>query len=424
MQVNVQRLSPVLVEFDVEVAVDRVKSEIDKAYTSVAKTAKVSGFRPGRAPRKVLAHLYGPRIFADVAQRLVDETYPQAISDNQLQPVNEPAIEPHKLEEDKPFLYKARVEVLPLIESVSYDGLEATRPKVEVSPEQITERLDALRKSHSTLEPPKSARPAQKGDMATIDFTLSAGGVNIDDAGATDFQAELGAGTLIPEIENALIGKSIGEQGEATVQMPDSHPHPKLAGKSAVFALTLKDLKERVLPEADDEFAKDVGDFETLEALKKDISGTLEKHSKEESDNKVAEALVLALVKANPVPLPPSLVERQMRVTEQEILQRARSQGQKATGVGDELRGQIQQDSEVKVRAGLLMAEIAKKEGIQIGDAELEEGLKELAEQTGKNVAKLRVEYRDQRKREMLIGMILENKVLDIIEAKAKITEG
>jgi trigger factor len=112
-----------------------------------------------------------------------------------------------------------------------------------------------------------------------------------------------------------------------------------------------------------------------------------------------------------------------MRITEQEILQRARSQGQTVTGVGDELRAQIQADSEVKVRAGLLMAEIAKKEGIQIGNEQIEEGLKELAEQTGKNVAKLRAEYRDQKKREMLIGMILENKVLDIIEAKAKIEE-
>jgi len=423
MQVNVQRLSPVLVEFDVEIAVDRVKSEVEKAYTSVAKTARVSGFRPGRAPRKVLAHLYGPRIAADVAQRLVDETYPQAISEQKLQPVTDPAIEPRRLEEGKAFGYKARVEVLPLIESVKYDGLEATRAKVEVSPEQITERLDQLRRSHSTLEPPKVARPSQKGDVATIDFTLSVEGKLIDDAGATDFQAELGGGQLIPEIEQALLGKSIGDQAEAKVDLPAQHPHPKLAGKSAVFALTLKDLKERVLPEADDEFAKDVGDFETLEALKKDISGTLEKQSKEESDNKLAEQLVIELVKANPVPLPPSLVERQMRVTEQEILQRARSQGQKATGVGDELRGQIQQDSEVKVRAGLLMAEIAKAEGIKIGDAELEEGLKELAEQTGKNVAKLRVEYRDQKKREMLIGMILENKVLDIIEAKAKISE-
>ncbi len=424
MQVNVQRLSPVLVEFDVEIAADRVKSEVEKAYTSVAKTARVSGFRPGRAPRKVLAHLYGPRIAQDVAQRLVDESYPKAVSEQNLQPVTDPAIEPRKLEEDKPFGYKARVEVLPQIETVSYDGLEAKRPKIEVSTEQIDERLEQLRRSHSTLEPLKTPRAAQKGDAATIDFTLLVDGDKIEDAGANDFQAELGGGTLLPEIENALLGKSVGEQAEAKVEMPAQHPHPKLAGKTAVFALTLKDLKERVLPEADDEFAKDVGDFENLEALKKDISGTLEKHSKEESDNKVAEQLVLELVKANPVPLPPSLVERQMRVTEQEILQRARSQGQKATGVGDELRSQIQQDSEVKVRAGLLMAEIAKKEGIQIGDAELEEGLKELAEQTGKNVAKLRVEYRDQRKREMLIGMILENKVLDIIEAKAKITEG
>jgi len=423
MQVNVQRLSPVLVEFDVEIAVDRVKSEVEKAYTSVAKTARVSGFRPGRAPRKVLAHLYGPRIAADVAQRLVDETYPQAISEQKLQPVTDPAIEPRRLEEGKAFGYKARVEVLPIIESVKYDGLEATRAKVEVSPEQVNERLEQLRRSHATLEPPKAPRPSQKGDVVTIDFTLSVNGSLIDDAGATDFQAELGGGQLIPEIETALLGKSIGDQAEATVEMPPQHPHPKLAGKSAVFALTLKDLKERVLPEADDEFAKDVGEFDTLDALKKDISGTLEKQSKEESDNKLAEQLVIELVKANPVPVPPSLVERQMRVTEQEILQRARSQGQKATGVGDELRGQIQQDSEVKVRAGLLMAEIAKAEGIQIGDAELEEGLKELAEQTGKNVAKLRVEYRDQKKREMLIGMILENKVLDIIEAKAKISE-
>jgi trigger factor len=116
-------------------------------------------------------------------------------------------------------------------------------------------------------------------------------------------------------------------------------------------------------------------------------------------------------------------VERQLRVTEQEIVARARSQGNQVTGVGDELRAKLVEDSEIKVRAGLLMAEIAKREGIKIGDKEIEEGLQELATQTGKNVAKLRAEYRDAKKREMLIGMILENKVLDIIEAKAKIED-
>jgi trigger factor len=178
-----------------------------------------------------------------------------------------------------------------------------------------------------------------------------------------------------------------------------------------------------VLPELDDEFAKDLGEYETLDALKAELRQSLEKSAKEQVENSVAEQLVLELVRANDVPVPPTLVERQMRITEQEIVARARNQGNQVTGVGDELRGKIRADSEVKVRAGLLMAEIAKKEGIKIGDAEIEEGLKELAEQTGKNVAKLRAEYREARKREMLIGMILENKVLDIIEAKAKIED-
>ena len=141
------------------------------------------------------------------------------------------------------------------------------------------------------------------------------------------------------------------------------------------------------------------------------------------SGQELAERLVKALVEANPVPLPPSLVEQQMRLSEREIVMRAQMQGQRVNGVGQQLRDQIKEDSEMKVRACLVMAEIAKKEGIQIGNEQIEEGLKELAQQTGKNVAKLRAEYSEARKREMLIGMILENKVLDLIEAKANIVD-
>jgi trigger factor len=424
MQVNVQRLSPVLVEFDVEVGVGKVTTELEKAYTQVARTARVRGFRPGKAPRKVLSHLYGARIAADVAQKLVDETFPQAVTDQKLQPVTSPAVEAKQgVEENKPFSYKARVEVLPEITGVSYEGLGAKRAKVDVSEESITKELDAVRRAHSTLEPPKTARPSANGDTVSIDFVVSVDGETIEDAGASDFQVELGGGTLLPQIEEAVLGKGTGDTATAEVPMPAQHPHPKLKGKTATFAITVKDIKERVLPAADDEFAKDVGEFETLQALKDDIKKKLEAQAKEQSDNQLAEQLVLELVKANPVPVPPSLVERQMRITEQEILNRARSQGQRVTGLGDELRGKLVEDSEIKVRAGLLMAEIAKKEGIQIGNEEIENGLKELAEQTGQNLAKLRVQYKDQQKREMLIGMILENKVLDIIEAKAKIEE-
>jgi trigger factor len=347
MQVNVQRLSPVLVEFDVEVGVAQVTTELEKAYSQVARTAKVRGFRPGKAPRKVLSHLYGARIAADVAQKLVDETFPQAVTDQKLQPVTSPAVEAQGVEENKPFSYKARVEVLPEITGVSYEGLGAKRPKVEVSEEAITAELDTLRRAHSSLQPPNPARPSANGDTVRIDFVVSVDGETIEDAGATDFQVELGAGTLLPQIEEATLGKNIGDASSAEIEMPAQHPHPKLKGKTAKFAITVQDVKERVLPAADDEFAKDVGEFETLDALKADIKKKLEAQAKEQSDNQLAEQLVMELVKANPVPVPPSLVERQMRITEQEILNRARSQGQRVTGLGEELRGKLVEDSEI-----------------------------------------------------------------------------
>jgi trigger factor len=423
MQVTLQKLSPVLVEFDVEVAADRVRSELDKAYVLVARSAKVPGFRPGKAPRSVLSHFYGAKIQADVAQRLVDETFPKAVTEHQLQPVTQPSIETRKLTENGPFSYRARVEILPKIESVEYEGLEATRPKSAVSDEDVDKEIENLRKAHATLQAPAAARAAQASDVATIDLAIEVDGEAVADASATDLAVEIGSGQILPEIDQAILGKSVGDTTRAEAAMSAQHPHPKLRGKTAVFKITVKEIKERVLPTVDDEFAKDVGDFETVDKLRTDVRDKLQKQAKDSAENQLAEMLVAELVKKNPIPVPPSLVQQQMRITEQEILTRARSYGQKATSVGDELRLQIEQDSEVKVRAGLLMAEIAKKESIQIGQAELDEGLNDLAEQTGKNVAKLRAEYRDQKKREMLVGMILESKVLDIIQAKAKIQE-
>jgi len=424
MQITVSRLSPVVVQFNVEIDKARVESEVEKAYTAVAKNAKVRGFRPGKAPRRVLSHMYGASIAKQVADKLVEETYPKAVSDQKLQPVTQPAIEAKGIVDGQPFSYTARVEVLPVIENVKYDGLAAKKTAVTVTDEQVTAEIDRLRDAQATLEEPASPRAAASGDAVTIDFEVEVEGQKVSDAGTNDFPVALGRGTLFPVIEEGLVGMKVGDKKEIEVAMPAAHPHKKLRGKTALFKVTLKGLKERVLPKADDEFAKDLGQFDTLDALKNDIRERLTKQGNEAVENAVAEQLVVELVKANPIDVPPSLVQRQMRVTEQEILNRARSQGGDVTGLGAELKDKVLADSELKVRAGLLMAEIAKKEAIQIGNDEIEQGLKELAEQTGKNVAKLRVEYREQSKREMLVGMILENKVLDIIQSKAKIEEG
>jgi trigger factor len=423
MQVSVQKLSPVLLELSVQVDADRVREEVDKAYNMVARTAKVRGFRPGKAPRSVLTHMYGPRITRDVAQRLVDETYSKAVSQHNVQAVSQPAIESRQLEENQPFSYKARVEVLPEISQVTFDGFKVKKPKADVTDALVDAELLKLRRQVATLEPIKGDRGARKGDIAIVDFDVEVGGKPVADANARDLQVELGQGNLLPGIEDGLIGKKNGEKVETTVDMPATHPHPGLRGKKATIKIALKDIKERVIPELDDELAKDFGDYASLADLKKAVTEQLAAQLKEQAETKVAEQLVEALVAANTVDVPPSLVERQAQMTEQELLMQARRTGQPGN-IPQELRNSIIRDSEVKVRAGLLMAAIAKQEQIKIGDAEIEKGIEELAAQTGKNVAKVRAEYRDAKKREMLVGMILENKVLDIIEAKANIEEG
>ncbi len=423
MQVNVEKLSPVEVEFNVEIDADVVTSEYEKAFKQVSKQSKIKGFRPGKAPRNIVSRVYGARVEADVMRRLVDDSFPKAAAEKSMQPINQPSVEPQKFTSGKAFSYKARCEVLPVIESVKYEGLVAKRPTITVSDEKVDEELENIRVANSTLEELKSPRAAKKGDVVTCDLEVEVAGAKIEDAGTQGYPIEIGKGQVFKEVEEALEGLKVDESASAEIEMPAGHPHPKLAGQKATFKVTAKEIKERILPAADDDLAKDLGDFETLAELKADIKKQLEATQKEQADNVLAERLVQALVEANPIPLPPSLVAQQMRVSEREIVMRAQMQGQRVNGVGEELLAQIKEDSETKVRAGLVMAEIAKKEEIKIDNAAVEEGLKELAEQTGKNVAKLRAEYSEPRKREMLVGMILENKVLDLIETKATIED-
>lgn len=423
MQVSVENISPVLVEFNVVIDADVVTSEYEKAFKKVSKSSKIKGFRPGKAPRNIIQRVYGPRVEADVVQRLVDDSFPKAAAEKSMQPISRPSVEPQRLNTGKEFSYKARVEVLPKIESVVYEGLEAKRPGTKVTDEEIDKELQSIRRANSTLEVPKKARATKEGDVVICDLAVSVDGEAIEDASTTGFSLEIGAGQVFPEIETAAKGLKLEGTADATIEMPQSHPHPKLKGKKANFTLTVREIKERILPAEDDELAKDLGDFETLAELKADIQKQIETTQKEQADNVLAERLVQALVEANPIPLPPSLVAQQMQASQREILMRAQMQGQQVSGLGEELQERIKNDSEMKVRAGLIMAEIAKKEAIVIGKEEIEEGLKELAEQSGKNVAKLRAEYSEPRKREMLVGMILENKVLDLIEAKSKITD-
>jgi trigger factor len=420
MQINVEKLSPVLVEFQVEIPADKVKVEVDKAYVSLQRTAKVRGYRPGKAPRQVLAHIYSGRIHADVAQRLVDSTLNQALAEKQVQPLSQPAIAKNELKPDDAFSYKARFEVRPDIASVKWQGFQVRRPAAAATDGMIDEAIAQLRREHSTLQAPEPERPSKTGDVVSLSFTLTVDGTSRGDQ--QEIETELGSGQVFTELETALTGMSPGEVKDVEVTFHDRHPTAELRGKKGVFKVTVKEVKERILPELDDEFAKDCGDYQDLAALREAQKVRIEKELLQKANDALAEQLVIELCKANPIPVPPSLVEQQIQITEREITSAARRQGQRGDLTPD-IRQRVRADAEVKVRAGLLMAEIAKEKQIKITEADIEKGYAELAEQTGKNVAKVKAEYRDQKKREQLVGMILEDRILDYLEGAAVITD-
>jgi trigger factor len=425
MQVTVQRISPVVMELQIEVPADAVKTEVEKAYSNLAKKAHVKGFRPGKAPRSVLTHLYGPRVQNDVATAIVNDTLPKVLTDNNVSPIGQPAVEAGAFSATTSFTYKARCEVQPDITEVKYEGFELYRPKVEATEAMVDEQLEGLRLRHSTLNAPEPARPAKKGDVVTIDFTLSVEGQTVKDGGGQGVQIEIGAGQALPELETALTGKSVGDKASAEVVFPNTHQKAEFRGKKATFNITVVDLKERILPKLDDELAKDVGQFDTLVALRADIHTRITGSLKDQADTAVAEQIIEKLNQQNPIDVPPTLVQQQCKMMEMELSAQARRMGQRFTQEGfQNVHARVHADAEKKVRAGLLMAAIARKNDLKVTDEDIEQGYTDLAQQTGKNVAKVKAEYREKSRRDVLIGMILEDKILTFLEGTSKITEG
>src|SRR5580704_5655794 len=214
MQIEVARISPVVMELAVEVPADAVAAEIDKAYATLQKKARVRGFRPGKAPRQVLAHLYGPQVANDVVSAIVNDTLPKALSEKQVQPINQPQVEAGKFEPGVALRYKARFEVQPEISDVVYEGLDLVRPPETATDAAVDEQLELLRRQHARLEPPEAPRPAEKGDVVTVDFKLLLAGQDIKDAGGEGVQLELGSSQILPELDAGLVGATVDGEVE------------------------------------------------------------------------------------------------------------------------------------------------------------------------------------------------------------------
>ncbi len=397
MKVTVEDLSPVRKKLHIQVLPDAIAREMEKAVVDVAKKAKVPGFRPGKAPKNVVEKHYQMEIQSEVMNRLISESYLQALSENGLVAVDMPNITNiSPFEKDAPLNFTALVEVRPKIDLGAYEGVEVKETPVEVTEDEMMKTIDRLRDMYARLEVVEG-QALDSTHTAIIDFEGFREGKAIEGATAKDYTLMLGTGSLIPGFEEQLLGMKKGETREIGVNFPADYNNKELAGKDARFTVTLKEVKKKVLPELNDEFAKDIGDHKTVDELKARIREDMEVRKKNEIAAMQREEIMSKLVDAHTFDVPEGMVEK-------ELMGMARSQAMRAARQGMDLKkfdiAQFRltnRDLAVKrVKGFLLLDLIADREKIEVTDGEVNAALAAAARGSGQKLEEVRKYYESQ----------------------------
>ena len=418
MQSEVSEISPVKVEVKVEVPWERVSQDLDKSYAKLAKTAKVRGFRPGKVPRQMVEKLFAKQVKSEVASSLIQQGLIKAVEEHDLQICSEPSIDSEPaINKGEPMSFKAVIEVRPTIEAIDLDGLEVKHITPKATDEAIDERLNELRKQNADFREPDPIRGAKDGDRITVDFTVSVDGEVQEQLGGEDREIQLGDDSFLDALEEGMKGMKPGESKKVDVPFPADHPNEVLKGKTAEFELTVKALHERLLPEADDELAKDAGEYETLDELKTAIREELQEKLDRRDENELREKLIDAVLAKNAIEVPPAMIKEQQQRMLYEMAQFAQMFGQQ---MGPEMFDGLGERAERRVRAGLVLGALARLNDLTLDDAAVDAEIADIAEKTGKHIAKVKVEYRGER-REQLESELIDRKIMAFLKEKATI---
>ena len=417
--------TPILHTIEVEVDASRVRKAFDRAYRDLAKRVRIKGFRPGKAPRSVLEKLHGASVAEQLEHTLVAETLADAIELSGVQPVSEPAISAGKPAPDASFKYTACIEVSPEIELPDLSGLPALRPEVSVEDAEVDERLEELRTANAPLVEEADGTAIARGHVATIDFVGRIDAETFEGGTGQGVQLEIGGGRFIPGFEDQLIGAQAGDDREVRVTFPESYANEEVAGKEAVFAVHVVDVRMRQVPEVDDEFAKDVGDFDSLDALRARIRTDLESGQERESKETFRTTLMDALLERLDFAAPPGMIDRQLQ--SQLASAQRRLEGQldhdAIQAQLDRWREEWRPRAERDVREMLALQAIAKAQGIEVSDDEVSARIDELVGEPEKQAARLRELHEDEQLRESLRLQLRDEKVLAFLAPEAKIVE-
>jgi len=425
MKVNVEDVSLVKKKVHVEIPEEDVLKEIDAFYDDLKKKAKIKGFRPGKVPRDILERHFKDYVKAEVLQKLIEDTYPKALSEVSLSPVSPPVVDPQGLEKGKPFQYAAIVEIKPDLKPEGYVGLNLEGKKEEASEEEVETRLKNLQDLHAQLRTIPDARPIQNGDFVNVDYDAKMGGKPLEEGKGVDFTVEVGSGRFIPAFEEKLVGLKPEEEKDFDVLFPGDYGYQKWAGKTISFHVRMKEIKEKILPPLDDEFAKDLGDYASLGDLKTRIKQDVQKEKDRELDRQLKDQVVDQILKVNSFEAPESLVEGQTKGLVSDTKARLASQGVdfKNLGVSEEkLQDDYKGMAEKQVKTFLILEKIAAQEGITVTDQEVEGRLREISERSRQKFEVVKAYYEKNELLPEMKAKIMSEKTLDFIVQKANVT--
>ncbi|MBQ6582643.1 MAG: trigger factor [Mogibacterium sp.] len=415
-------------KFSMTFSAEEFENAVVDAYKKNKDRFRIDGFRPGKAPRKIIENFYGSDVFYDEAlNSLLVANYPKALDETGLEVIDQPRLELGDIVKGQDVVVTATVACFPEVEVKDYLGVEVEKVEIEVTDDDVQRELERVQKSQSRMETVED-RAAEMGDTVIFDFEGFADGEAFEGGSAENFELKLGSGQFIPGFEEQLVGKNSGEETEVVVTFPEDYHSKELAGKEAVFKCKIHEIKTEILPEIDDDLASDVSDFETLEEYKADIREKQKAQNELNAKNIMQNSMIQKVLDANDIDIPEVMIADEAENMVQELAQQFSYQGmsidmyKKYLNIDDKgLRDQMRPDAVNRVKMRILMRAIAAQEKIEAAEEDVEKALNEFAEQYGQTVEEVRKMIGSNI--QFIKDDIRTSKVVDLLFDKAKFVE-
>lgn len=422
MEVAKEHLEGNKVELKVEIEPERVNKALEQAYRKVVKNVTIPGFRKGKAPRRVLEARYGKEVLhKDALDILIPSAYIQAVKAAEIEPIAQPEIDNLYLAENEPATFTAVVEVKPEVELGQYTDLGIEKEEVEVTEEAVLEELKRLQEQHSQLEN-SDKEIVEDGDFVVIDFEGTIDGEIFPGGSVEEYTLEIGSGIFIPGFEEQLIGQKVGEETEVKVTFPEDYQVENLAGKEAIFKVNIKEIKVKKIPELDDEFAKEVGEYDTLDELKEKTRERLEKFEEERVNREFEDKIIEKAAENANVDVPEPLINNELDMMYQNMAYSVSLQGLKIEdylefmGLDEETWRENKRETAIKrAKINLVLEAIAKKEGIEVSDEEIDKRIEEMAADSEKSPEQIKGLLKLQGQLDGIKHSMLIKKVIDFL---------